>query len=154
MKPEALPVEKRHSRTDLLAPFFEKKILTALAECQDQGYPLIIFETYRSPARQEFLYEQGRTRPGKIVTKAKPWQSWHGFALAADVVFYDNKRFSWEGPWDKVHNIFEQHGLETLSWEKPHVQITGGLTTQEAYKIYLSQGMIGVWDVIQRRLDG
>ena len=42
-----------------------------LAECKKQGLNVLITETYRSQARQNWLYEQGRTRSGKIVTWTK-----------------------------------------------------------------------------------
>ena len=33
--------------------------------CQENGLDFIVTETYRSQERQNYLYEQGRTRPGK-----------------------------------------------------------------------------------------
>ncbi|MDM5350262.1 M15 family metallopeptidase [Lysinibacillus sphaericus] len=38
-------------------------------ECFKAGIvDIFITETYRSQARQNYLYEQGRTRPGQVVT--------------------------------------------------------------------------------------
>lgn len=46
----------------------------------------------RSWEEQERLYAQGRTTPGKIVTKARPGSSMHNFGLAIDMgVFKDGK---------------------------------------------------------------
>lgn len=42
-----------------------------LAECEAQGLKVRITETYRSQARQNELYAQGRTTPGQIVTWTK-----------------------------------------------------------------------------------
>lgn len=42
-----------------------------LKECKKQGLNVLITETYRSQERQSYLYEQGRSRPGKIVTNVK-----------------------------------------------------------------------------------
>lgn len=39
-----------------------------LSECERRGLKVRITETYRSQDRQNYLYEQGRTRPGKVVT--------------------------------------------------------------------------------------
>jgi peptidoglycan L-alanyl-D-glutamate endopeptidase CwlK len=39
----------------------------------------------RSWEEQERLYAQGRTAPGKIVTKARPGSSMHNFGLAIDM---------------------------------------------------------------------
>lgn len=42
-----------------------------MAECKRQGLNVLITETYRSQERQNYLYEQGRTRPGNKVTWTK-----------------------------------------------------------------------------------
>lgn len=42
-----------------------------MAECKKQGLNVLITETYRSQARQDYLYAQGRTRPGNKVTWTK-----------------------------------------------------------------------------------
>lgn len=42
-----------------------------LEECKKQGLNVLITETYRSQERQNYLYEQGRTRQGQIVTWTK-----------------------------------------------------------------------------------
>lgn len=42
-----------------------------ISECKTQGLNVLITETYRSQDRQDYLYSQGRTRPGKKVTWTK-----------------------------------------------------------------------------------
>lgn len=42
-----------------------------LTQCKTKGLNVLITETYRSQERQNYLYEQGRTRAGKIVTWTK-----------------------------------------------------------------------------------
>lgn len=42
-----------------------------IAECKAQGLNVLITETYRSQERQNYLYAQGRTRNGNIVTWTK-----------------------------------------------------------------------------------
>lgn len=37
-------------------------------KCKAKGLNVLITETYRSQERQEWLYQQGRSRPGKVVT--------------------------------------------------------------------------------------
>lgn len=39
-----------------------------LKTCEESGLNVLVTETYRSQARQDYLYEQGRSRPGKVVT--------------------------------------------------------------------------------------
>lgn len=46
--------------------------------------------TYREQAA---IFAQGRTRPGKIVTKAGPGQSYHNFGVAWDVGFFDGAEY-------------------------------------------------------------
>ena len=54
-----------------------------LAECEGRGFPMLITETLRTRERQEELYAQGRTMPGKIVTWTK--NSKHMTGLAWDI---------------------------------------------------------------------
>ncbi len=55
-------------------------------------------QTYRSPEEQNELYAQGRTKPGKIVTKAKGGQSVHNYmpSCAFDIAFKLGKEIHWE----------------------------------------------------------
>lgn len=39
-----------------------------LDKCKAKGLNVLITETYRSQERQEWLYQQGRSRPGKVIT--------------------------------------------------------------------------------------
>lgn len=52
---------------------------------------LRIVESFRSFARQQQLYNQGRTTPGAIVTWSIPGSSYHNYGLAADIVSLDDK---------------------------------------------------------------
>ena len=54
-----------------------------LARCKAAGLDILITCTYRSGAEQDALYAQGRTTPGKIVTRAKAGQSAHNATDAA-----------------------------------------------------------------------
>lgn len=58
--------------------------------------------TYRSRVEQNELYEQGRTKPGNIVTNAKAGQSAHNFlpARAWDMAF---KKEDGSVDWSIVH---------------------------------------------------
>lgn len=57
---------------------FLVKYLAACIELQRRGVPFKIGELKRrSSAYQAALYAQGRTKPGKIVTWAKPGSSYH-----------------------------------------------------------------------------
>lgn len=54
-----------------LTPNAQKACKMFLTECESQGLKVRITETYRSQERQNYLYEQGRTRNGNVVTWTK-----------------------------------------------------------------------------------
>lgn len=54
-----------------LSPQAQKACRLFLSECERQGLNVLITETYRSQERQDYLYAQGRTRPGNKVTWTK-----------------------------------------------------------------------------------
>lgn len=51
---------------------------------------------WRSPEEQDSLYESGRSRPGKIVTMARAWESWHNYGLAIDAYPCVNGQIIWD----------------------------------------------------------
>lgn len=116
-----------------------------------------VFSGYRSMEEQAKLYSHGRTIPGDIITNAKPGHSFHNWGLAADVVFKVNRNWDW-GPrnrWDRLGQIGKAVGLE---WggdfktfpDKPHFQLTGGLTIVEALEL---DDIGDVWEEVSKRLD-
>ena len=108
--------------TSLLHPVFLDRLETVLAKSDEKGYHFAVFEAWRSPERQRYLYAK---RPR--VTRAKPWQSIHQYGLAADIVWCENGRWSWshKHPWDWLHTVAYALGLFPLSFEKPHLQLFG-----------------------------
>lgn len=103
-----------------------------------------IISSLRTFKEQEALYAQGRTKPGKKVTNAKPGQSIHNYGLAVDIcLIIDGKVASWDtkadwdgdkqSDWMEVVTIFKRHGWEWGgSWisfkDMPHFQKTFGLS--------------------------
>ena len=68
--------------SDLL-PVVAKRCQAFVGKAQAEGIEVIITSTYRDSASQNALYAQGRTKPGKVVTRARAGQSYHClFALA------------------------------------------------------------------------
>ncbi|USK54357.1 M15 family metallopeptidase [Cytobacillus solani] len=105
-----------------------------LEECKKAGLDIFITETYRSQARQDYLYAQGRTRPGPIVT----WtlKSNHKSRLAWDIAcnkpsLYDaatlkkagliamNLGIGWGGVWK---NPDMPHFEVTANWKAPIIK--------------------------------
>lgn len=127
-------------RLEDLHPIVKKKAQAFIDEARLKGIDLLVTSTYRDLASQAALYAQGRTKPGAIVTNAKPGQSWHNWRCAFDVVPIRNGKPVWgtSGPdgdlWRKVGEIGESVGLEWAGrWtgklrEMAHFQYTGGLT--------------------------
>ena len=100
-----------------------------LAECKKQGLNVLVTETYRSQARQSYLYEQGRTRPGRIVTNVEK-VGYHNSGNAWDICknvkgqeYSDNAFFSKCGAIAKTLGI-EWGGYWSGFVDKPHFQIS------------------------------
>ena len=94
------------------------------------GLDIKINEGYRSHEAQDKLYAQGRTEPGKIVTKAKGGQSWHNYGIAIDVIFHGKNPYGEEHDWDALGKAGEDAGLEwggrwTKMVDRPHFQLPG-----------------------------
>ena len=66
-----------------LLPVAQTACRLFLKECEKEGLPVLITETYRSQERQNELYSQGRTKSGKVVTWTK--NSRHTSRLAWDI---------------------------------------------------------------------
>ena len=60
-----------------LAPVLRRAALAFDQECRRRGLEVLIYCTLRSNAEQADLYASGRTRPGPILTNARPGQSLH-----------------------------------------------------------------------------
>lgn len=102
-----------------------------LEECKKAGLDIFITETYRSQERQDYLYAQGRTRPGPIVTWTR--NSNHKSRLAWDIAcnkpsLYDTATLNkagkialdlgigWGGTWK---NVDRPHFEVTANWKAP-----------------------------------
>lgn len=110
---------------------------TLLVLCREQGLDVLITQTKRDDEYQAYLYAQGRTRPGAVITNAKR-TSFHGAGLAVDFArnvkgheyddlsFFVNVAtiakgvgFSWGGDWrsfvDRPHLQWDDHGRYTTA---------------------------------------
>lgn len=123
-----------------LHPQMQPMVTRFLANARATGIDLLVTCTYRSNAEQVALYAIGRTKPGRIVTNAKPGRSTHNntlngkpAALAVDVVPLRGGKPVWgtagaDGAlWRQVGELGEKVGLEWAGrWktfrEFPHFQ--------------------------------
>lgn len=126
----AAPATRRPVRQDAsldrLAPGMRALVEAAERACRDADLPVLRFETFRSDARQSWLFAQGREvrPPDRIVTKAaSAAASWHGFGLAVDFIhptrFWNAPRawwravaaivaplgFTWGGEWKTLPDV-------------------------------------------------
>ena len=104
-----------------------------LEECEKQGLKVLVTETYRSQARQSYLYEQGRTRPGQIVTQVKK-VGYHNTGNAWDICQnIKGKEYSDDSFFEKCGKIAKSLGIEWGGYwtgfvDKPHFQISNNWT--------------------------
>lgn len=122
-----------------LAPFFAQRLDAALKECNAAGLPVMMFEGYRSKDRQLWLFEQGRSRPGRIVTNARPGMSWHQYCCAADLAGYVDGQWTWAIDYSRIRAIMLKHHFETLTFEQAHFQMTGGILLHDAQLMSLEE---------------
>jgi peptidoglycan L-alanyl-D-glutamate endopeptidase CwlK len=109
-----------------------------------KGVKVEVISGLRSWSAQAALYAQGRTKPGRIVTKARPGSSWHNYGLAIDLgIFKDGVYLDERKPaeadklYAEIGRIAEVNGIEWAGhWksfqETPHFQVTFGLTLSDA----------------------
>lgn len=126
-----------------LTPATQGRARAFLQACEQAGIRVLITSTLRDNAYQAQLYAQGRTAPGKVVTKAKPGTSWHNYGVAFDAVPLRNGQPVWgtDAPadkalWQTMGQCGERAGLEWGGrWQfvdMPHFQHTQGKTIAQA----------------------
>ena len=91
-----------------LHPDVRKKAEVLLALCEEKGMSVKVYETFRTVARQDELYAQGRTAKGDIVTNAqgKEYKSYHQWGLAFDIIRTDTK-----DAWENSDKFFDKLGV-------------------------------------------
>lgn len=130
------PIPPQNRNPDLLHPDARMAWLRLAEAALNLGRPIFMVEGWRSPARQDALYAQGRTTSGSVVTNARAWQSWHQTGRAVDFAFQHGSPFAPDHPWEHLGQMGELLGFEWGGrWRKPdrpHLQMTGGLSLAEA----------------------
>jgi peptidoglycan L-alanyl-D-glutamate endopeptidase CwlK len=72
---------------------FEAFVSEAQQIAEQKGLQYKVICGTRSWEEQERIYAQGRTAPGKIITKAPPGSSMHNFGLAVDCGVFRGKAY-------------------------------------------------------------
>lgn len=129
----------RDSRLEVLNPAFRAKLELVMDDVErETGARPIVYETLRSSARQRYLWGFGREYDdgrGIVTHSMNADETWHGFALAADLI---HPTLEWNAPeswWLALGRAARRHGLRwgadwndngTMSDEsfidRPHVQ--------------------------------
>jgi len=116
---------------DTLDVGFQKQVRGWLSEMVTSRIEPLIYCGRRTMEEQAALYAKGRTSKGKIVTKARPGESFHNHGLAFD--WAPLKRTAknadlWVANWDDEtafrlgEHVGLSFGLVGISWETGHLQ--------------------------------
>jgi peptidoglycan LD-endopeptidase CwlK len=100
---------------DDLNPAVRPLVDSALSIWAAAGIDILVTCTLRTNEEQAALYAQGRTAPGRIVTRAQAGQSAHNYGLAIDIVPMINGKPDWDGGhpiWESVGKLGQSAGLE------------------------------------------
>lgn len=81
-----------------LLPEVQPYARALLIKAAQQGIKLVVTSATRTYAEQDALFQQGRSKPGKIVTNARAGHSNHDFGIAFDVTIFDGPTPIWESP--------------------------------------------------------
>lgn len=126
-----------------LNPLCQILLEKAIEELKKNNVKPLIVETYRAQSRQDYLYAQGRTRPGKKVTWTK--NSIHTKKNAVDIIPQEEKNGRLSAVWDTKNKKYDKiiytmgkYGFEAgANWAKnkdyPHYQIAGVSTNGTYY---------------------
>jgi len=128
--PVQLSARSQAKISELQPPEFQEQVRQLLLKGLEAGLRPEIVEGYRSQERQNELYEQGRTKPGAIVTQTK--SSMHTKRMAVDIAQLDEKGGITYNPkpptfWDQMGAIGRSIGLNWGGdWsgfkDRPHFQ--------------------------------
>lgn len=109
----------------------------------------------RTFEEQDDLFAQGRTQAGMIVTWARRGQSLHNFGCAADSCFTGGDPYLDKLPrgflmWNEYGRFGEAYGLNwggvfTHHTDKPHLELSYGLTLDQMQALYAHGGLEAVW---------
>ena len=118
------------SKLSGVKPVLREKVLKIVELAKKQGTILVVVYGRRSYAEQKKLYDQGRTKPGNIITYKKPGTSKHEFGDAADICFWVNGKPSYaeSNDWNLIGRLAKQVGLKWGgNWknfkDRPHVEL-------------------------------
>jgi hypothetical protein len=115
------PVDSPNADADALNPDFRTRLARVVSRMHDEfGKDVDLVEGFRTQSRQDHLYDQGRVRPGEVVTWTKA--SKHTLGLAADVTI--DGGYTDTAGFQQLAQIAAQEGLRTLGPKDPgHIEM-------------------------------
>lgn len=147
-------------RVRQLHPAVSSEVFETIAQIEanwPMNVAVRIVQGLRTIKEQDALYAQGRTKPGKIVTKAKGGSSYHNYGIAFDfALLYDKDRngtfetLVWDEKdprWQDVVKAFEAKGwfwggkFSTIH-DAPHLEKRFGHKWQDLLVKYQSGDFI------------
>ncbi|MDQ2889523.1 MAG: M15 family metallopeptidase [Gemmatimonadota bacterium] len=115
------PVDSANADSEALNPDFRARLGRVIGRMHDEfGKDVQLVEGFRTQSRQDFLYDQGRSRPGEVVTWTK--SSKHTLGLAADVTI--DGSYTDSAGFQQLAQVAAQEGLRTLGPKDPgHIEL-------------------------------
>ncbi len=147
---------RSESNIDGLLPIVRPFARQLIAQANEELAPKTVKITsgYRTFSEQNELYEQGRSKPGKIVSNARGGYSNHNFALAFDVTLFDEEgKPIWESAlYKQIGRIGRGLGLiwggDWNTPDEPHFELrpewAAGLGESEALAEYRERQKKGI----------
>ncbi len=125
----ALADERSERNIATLLPQVQPVARALIESATAIGIAIKIISGTRTFAEQDALYEQGRTKAGRIVTNARGGYSNHNFGIAFDIGVFEGGRYIEESPaYKAVGTLGMKLGLEWGgNWktiqDEPHFQL-------------------------------
>ena len=100
---------------ELLEPITRAAVEAIIVDAASMGITLHVTETYRSPARQQHLYNTHVTQLQQV--------GCHGYGVAADFCKIVDGKASWDGDWSFLRDLANKHGLLSgFDWGHPEMR--------------------------------
>src|SRR6266568_3689055 len=90
--------ERSETNIATLLPEVQPYARVLVTKATGTGITIKVISGTRTYPEQDALYEQGRSKPGKIVTNARGGHSNHNFGIAFDVGIFDGPKYIAESP--------------------------------------------------------
>jgi len=138
-------------RLDKVHPKLAQAVTAVINSLAAAGLKVEVTQGLRTFAEQDALFAQGRTKPGKKVTRAKGGQSKHNYGLAVDLCPFIGTEPQWkdEKGFDRIGAAAKKQGLKWGGdWptfpDRPHVELAGP-SVDECLALFNAGGLAKVW---------